>query len=91
MLTGDTIRIARENAEWHCSQIQGFHYKAQTSDKHQHVVRDLTKPAGHDWLWSKDGSPSEYDATHEAMMTEIERVRDGILAFEINSILEAGK
>lgn len=88
MITGAIIREAEENTEWHRSQIQGFYYRAETSDRHQHVVRDLTKRE-RDWLWSEEGSPSDYDATHERMMAAIERARADILADEINDLCSA--
>jgi hypothetical protein len=87
VVTGAMIQEAEAITEWHRSQIQGFHYKALSSDRHQHVVRDVSRKAD-DWLWSKEGGPSDYDATHAAMMTEIDRVRANILADEINAIVK---
>ena len=85
MITGAMILEAETNTEWHRSQIQGFFYRAETSDRQQHVVRDLTK-CEKQWLWSEEGSPSDYDATHERMMAAIERARADILAAEINQL-----
>lgn len=88
MVTGAMIQEAEANTEWHRSQIQGFHYKAETSDRHQHVVRDVSlRGLANDWLWSKEGNPSEYDTTHAEMMAEIEKARADILAAEINALI----
>ena len=88
MVTGALLLEAQANTEWHRSQIQGFYYRAETSDRHQHVVRDVTLKAN-SWLWSIEGTPADYDATHEKMMAEIERYRATILADEINNLMTA--
>lgn len=88
MVTGAVIQEAEANTERHRSQIQGFCYKAETSDRHQHVVRDASRTSEM-WLWSKEGGPADYDATRAEMMAEIERVRSDILAAEINALMSA--
>lgn len=88
MITGQMILAAEANTEWHRSKIEGYLYRAQTSDRHQHVVRDRSSP-GENIIWSQEGGPESYDATHAAMMAEIERVRAAILADEINALASA--
>lgn len=87
-VTGAIILEAKAKTEWRRSQIQGFCYKSETSGRHRHVVRDVSRKA-ESWIWSKQGSPADYDATHAEMMAEIEQVRADILATEINALMGA--
>ena len=87
MVTGEIILKAEANTEWRRDQIQGFCYRAETSDRHQHVVRDVSRQVD-SWLWSKEGWPDDYEATHAEMMAEIDKARADILAAEINALIE---
>lgn len=52
-------------------RYQGFYYSPR------HVIRDLSKSGKDQVIWEGYGAGDQYEAAHEAMMTEILRLRFG--------------
>jgi hypothetical protein len=60
--------LAQKQTEWHRSQVQGFLYGPNAKNREgRHVIRDCTKPAGEQIIWSHEGTADDYDRLHAKM------------------------
>jgi len=63
---------AAEDEQWHNNQIQGFLYG------NRHVIRDLSLTPGNQEIYSI--TSENYDAGHETMMAELDRIKKARIA-----------
>lgn len=87
-LTAEDLLKAQEMSAEHISQIQIFYYTGRQGELH--VVRDLTKDADKQLLWSLHSTKDEYENAHAEAIAALQLHQAQVIADSINLFISEG-
>lgn len=87
-LTAENLITAQEMSAEHISQIQIFYYTGREGELH--VVRDLTRDADKQLLWSLHSTKDEYENAHAEAIGAQQLHQAKVIADTINLFLSEG-
>jgi glucose/arabinose dehydrogenase len=87
-LTAENLMTAQEMSAEHMSQIQIFYYAGRQGELH--VVRDLTKDADKQILWSLHSTKDDYENAHAEAIAAQQLHQAQVITDTINLFMSEG-